>query len=461
MKKFTVTALLLVLPLIPEARKAAQSEISLLRTVTGVREFKNFQINPDRYVLSQMPERPWAPVIYDIAEDKKLQLPEISSMEGIPREPALPLGKERRYKMSELILKGEYFRWQAKQVVSFDGKTAGIMLVKEAVKKTTDGPPACPKCGNSARLLEQYHRYYCDACRSYVDEKDYTATFYEPLFAAYDLASGLVSWTAPLEIDLSNPMEQGGIEPLGYDHEGGYFYYSNRVFMYKNPRSSGQILIYRFNVNSRRVDWKYRVEAPVRHKGKTAGSYSMHYFASHDMKTIVFWEYDESYGVGTAKGWLNDPPARGYIVNTAARSHKEIPVMVTPYGHTVSRDNAYVAMGSNQLGSVELFESSSGKLVKKVNAGKAIYHIQQSPDGKKLYVFNRYAVEVYSFPDLKKIKTLPLTAVFPGITKLLVSEKVLSLDEGRHFVMGVMKKTSSGHWSSDLEGGFQVYRVGD
>jgi hypothetical protein len=69
---------------------------------------------------------------------------------------------------------------------------------------------------------------------------------------------------------------------------------------------------------------------------------------------------------------------------------------------------------------------------------------------------------VRNWPDLKFVKRIPLSKIFPGINKLLVSERMISLDRGRYAVIGILKKGKSGPWaSSDLKDGFHILELGD
>ena len=175
------------------------------------------------------------------------------------------------------------------------------------------------------------------------------------------------------------------------------------------------------------------------------------------MKHVFFWEYDEPGEDG--RGLLKKTTAQGVIVNTQTKEVVTFPTMITNYAQTVTHDEKHVLFGSNALGKIEMREIATGKRVKQVRTRKGLYHFLLSNSGDKLYAFNKNAIEVFRFPELKHIESIPLSQLIPGMTKMLVIGHPLTLNKGRLFIFHAMKKTNSGYWHKDRDNGFQMYGV--
>ncbi len=441
---------------------AAAPAVRLVRTVEGLKGFRETRVHPTRYVLSSSAGFPVTPAIYDIQASAVIPFPSIKSLDGLPQEPVLPGGKEHAYRKSSLILKGEYFSWSGAELVYYDGEKgkAGIFLEKHASIKTLQAEPKCPQCGGNTALVEQYGRYLCKSCRKYVPEDSYLKNVSIPHYAEVDLKGPSVKRLHEMKHEGFAPGEQEGVIPLGVDPSGRYLYYCNRIYFYRQEKTTGHILLYRASTSSGAVDWKYEIAVPVRVKGKAPLTYSMNYMASDDMSRILFWEYDEAGDGG--RGQLANPPAQAYVVNTTTRSHFTVPGLLTCYGQAFDRDGKYLVMGSNQTGELVRVDLAKKAIDLRVIGARSLFKLVVSPRQRHLYAFNKSSIEVRRWPDLALEKTLPFGSVIPGVRVLLASESMYATADGRFAVIGVLKKSANGPWfSSDLNAGFHLLSIED
>lgn len=460
-------SLLLAATLIAQGTGPAQPKgpaISLSRTLHDCWGFSETKIHPNRYVLTSMKDYVSPPQVYDIYADTFIPFPKIDAMPGLPAAPERPKGKDSQYKKSEMILKGDYWYWQHKEVVYFDqekGK-AGIVMEKEEIAVTKGVPPSCSLCKGPTALVPQYSRYLCNSCKQYVKESDYTAERETNYYAVVDTAAWRVTALHELKHEGYNADDQTGINPIGIDPSGTKFYYSNNIYFYKNEKSSGHLLLYRLDIPSGQVDLTMEVPVTVREKGNAPLTYSMHSMASADFRKIVFWEYDEASGIGSGKGFLSNPPAQVYVLDTASRDYFAAECPVTAYGQMVDRENKYLLLGSNQTGYIHRYNLALKKEEGKFKAGTTMYKMILSSGSKYLYVFNKKSVEVRSWPSMNALSTIPLSKIVPGVTVLLVSETVHATDDGKYAVFGLLKKAPNGPWwSSDKQDGFHLLSLGD
>ncbi len=436
--------------------------VKIVKTVHGVNRFEKNIIHRERYILSRSLTRPFAPVIYDIKSDKLITLPPVEKLRGLPPEPEIQRGKGYRERRLKLIMEKRFWKWSTKKIVSFDPEKgrAGIYLEKEGTVKAVSGNPPCSGSREESKFIEKYQRYYCYGTRKYVDTKEYLKDYSIPYFAVLDLKSSRVTKLTQLSTEGFAGNEQDGIHPLGVTDDGRYFYYSNRVFFYRLKKTTGQILLYKFDIDKGKNVWNYRIKVPVRSKGNTAGAYSINYYASPDLSRIVFWEYDERKS--GSSGWLSNPPARAYVVNTEERSHFSINAPLTPYGHIIDWNNNYLLMGSNQTGIIHRIDLKKKREDRKIKSAKSMFFMALSSGSPYLYIFTKYNVEVRNWPEMKLVKSIPLSGIFPGINKLLVSEGMITLNRGKLAVIGVLKVKRDGPWaSSDLDDGFHILKLGD
>ncbi|MCP4130887.1 MAG: hypothetical protein GY754_07880 [bacterium] len=441
----------------------AKPGIKIIKTVHGCKRFLKERVHPNRYIVSTSQSRPYSPVIYDIQKNKTISLPSIDKIPGLPVAIKIPRGSRNRYKRNGLTLAGKNWRWYDKKIVYYNEEkgVAGIFLDQKKKRKIVQGNPPCPD-GSSSRLVAKYNMYLCDSTRKYVKEKVYIGSVHVQYYAELDLKSRQIRSMTPLERNWNDPNEQEGVQPIGVDPEGKYFYYFNKVFFYKKKQTPGHILLHRFNIEEKKVDWKYTVPVPVRYKGKTAPTYGISAMFSDDFSKIFFREYDQGMDYKPSVGWLKNPTARGYIVDTLKKSHITIGIPVTAYGQCFDRENKYLIVGSNQTGNLHRYDLATGKETRKIKSMKSIFKIILSPNSRYLYIFTKYGVEVRSWPTLKKVRTIPLRKIFPGITKLLVGETINVTADGKFAVIGILKKGKRGPWaSSDRDDGFYLLSIGD
>jgi|GEM_PF-1267029 len=444
---------------------AGKPGITIIKTVHGCKRFEHQQIHPNRYILSKGTTRPWAPVIYDIQTNRKINLPAIENLSGIEKPiniQNLPRAN-RRYIINGLKLEGKYWRWNDKKIVHYNPETGtiGLYLAQNKTVKTVSGNPPCID-GSVSRFISQYNMYYCARNRKYVNKKNYLKQVNNSYYAEMDLKSKKLNWMTPLERNWNHPMEQKGVLPIGVDPSGSYFYYFNRIYFLNKKKTPGHIILHRFNIKKRKVDWKHTIKVPVRYKGRTASTYSISSFTSSDFSHIVFLEYDEGPHNNPAKGSLFGPKAQGYVVNTETRSHISLSIPVTSYGRLIDRKKKYLFLGSNQLATIFRYDLATGKLTNKVRSGRNIFKLIESPNSKYVYVFHKTGVDAFALDTMKKIKTIPLHKIFPGITTLLVSESMYVSNDGKHAAMGILKKKRNGPWaSSDMNDGFHLLKIED
>ncbi len=436
--------------------------VKILKTIHGCRRFKITRIHPNRYILSTSLINPFPPpIIYDIYEERLIKLKSLRGIAGLPVPPNIPFTKENRAEISRLKLTGRYWQWRSDELVYYnpEKKTAGILLVKSETVKTVQGNPHCSRCNQPTKLIEKYQRYYCYKCRKYVEEKEYLKEVKTYIYANMDPTSGRVTWMASLG--------HKWISSIGVDPGGNYFYFADTINFYKRDKTPDRFGLYRLNLKTRRVDWKYIIPISIRYKKSSASTYAINIFSAPDLSKIVFWEYDheERYDEGGKRVWrgyLSNPSAQAYVVDVASRKHFSIAIPVTPYGHLIDRDNRYIVLGSNQKGTLHRINLKSRKEDLRIRSTKGIFKLILSASSRYLYVFTKRSVEVRRWPSLKMVRRLPLSKVFPGIKKLLVSENVYSTQDGRFAAIGILKKGQSGPWAaSDHDDGFHLLMIGD
>ena len=458
-------ALAIILSFLPPAGGQTGPTIKIFRTVHDCQQFEETQVHPNRYVLSKGASAPWAPVIFDIETGKAAALPPLDTLPGVPRPVVIKApGREAEYERNRLTLEGKYWTWREKQVVFYDAARgrAGLHLSQYRPVKFTTGDPVCKSCGGETKLIEQFGRFYCAQCTKYVDEKDYIRNTYVSFYADLDLAAMAVTSITELERNWDAQKEVEGIRIIGVDPEGAYLYYSNNIYFYGIDKTSGRIILHRFNIASRAVDWRYTVPAPVRLKSGAAPSYAVNEFHTPDLKKILFWEYDEGWAEHPGRGWLANPGPQGIVVDTAARSHLAVPITVTPYGQAFSRDGKYLLLGSNQTGVIHKISLESKREEARVQASRSIFKLIFPPASRTLLSFNKKSVEVFSWPELKKLKTIPLGSFLPGVKDLLVSEPMLVTADGRYAVISVLEPTGNGPWwAAKRNDGFHLLQITD
>ncbi len=458
-------ALPLLLSLLHSADGQTGTAIKISRTVHECRQFDDTRIHPNRYILSKGKTAPWAPIIYDIETGKIAALPPLDTLPGVPQPVKIQAqGREANYERSKLILEGAYWTWSEKQVVYYDaprGK-AGLHLSQFKPVKFTPGVPSCKSCGGETKLVEQFGRYFCASCRIYADEKDYIRHTYISFYADLDLASNTVIAITELERNWDNSKEVEGIRIIGVDPGGAFLYYFNNIYFYGAEKTSGRIILQRFNIASRAVDWQYTIPAPVRAKNAAAATYAVNAFHSPDMKKIFFWEYDEGWAEHPDRGWLMNPAPQGWVVDTAARSQFSIPIPVTPYGQAFSRDGKYLLLGSNQTGNIHKINLETGREEMRVPGPRSTFKLIFPPASRALLSFNKKGVEVYSWPEMKKIKTIPMGGILPGVRELLVAEPVFVTADGRYAAISVLEPTGNGPWwAAKTDDGFHLLQITD
>ena len=438
--------------------------VKIAATVRNCSQFEEIQVHPSRYVLSKAQASPFNPVIYDIETRRLISLPALDTLPGLPRPAKITAtGSNAAYERSRLTLQGNYWSWSDKKVVFFDAASgrAGIYLSQFKPVKFVSGAPLCRSCGGASRYIEQYGRYYCDACRKYVDEKDYIRNTYVSFYGEMDPASGRLLWITELERDWKAPGEAEGIRVIGVDPGGNHLYYCNNIYFYNSTRTTGHIIVHRFNIASRSVDWKYEIKIPVREKEK-APSYAVNPVHSPDFRHIYFWEYDEGWPEHPAKGYLSNPGPTGWVVDTAARSHFSFPVPVTPYGSAFSRDGKYLVIGSNQTGAIHKISLEKKVEAQRVQASGAIFKFIFTPASRYLLSFTKTGAEVFTWPELKKMKTIPMGSIIPGVQQLLVSEPMYGSADGKYGVLSILEKADNGPWwSGKRDDGFYLMEIGD
>lgn len=436
--------------------------VRILKTIHSCRQFKITPIHPNRYILSSSRIHPFPPpVIYDIYAQKLIKLQPLGRIPGLPVPPDIPDTKENRAEINRLKLAGQYWQWSSDELIYYKPEkgTAGILLVKTNTVKTVKGNPLCTGCNKQSKLIEKYQRYYCYECRKYVEESEYLRDIQTYLYANLDLKSDRVTWMASLG--------HTWIRSIGVDPRGNYFYFADTINFYQREKTPDHLTLYRLNLRTRKLDWRYAVPISIRYKKSSASTYAVNFFPSPDFKRIVFWEYDheERYDEGGKRVWrgfLSNPPAQAYVIDVPSRRHFSVAIPVTPYGHLIDRHNRYMVLGSNQKGTLHRINLKSRREDRRVRSKKGIFKIILSARSRYLYVFTKSSVEVRRWPSLRMVRRLPLSRIFPGIQKLLVSENVFATQDGRFAAIGVLKRGKNGPWAaSDHDDGFHLLMIGD
>ncbi len=438
--------------------------IKVIASVHECSKFEETLVHPNRYILSKEKGSPFAPRIYDIQTGKLLSFPPFDTLLGVPQPGKVKsTGTDAVYERSRLKLEGKYWTWNDRQVKYYDASKgrAGLYFSQNKSVKFIPGNPQCKSCSGTSRLVEIYGRYYCDACKKYVDEIDYIKDIYVSYYIEVDLASNRAISMTELERNWTNPLEQEGVNILGVDPEGKYLYYSNNIFFYKKEASTGQILVHRFNISKRAVDWRYTINVPVRKKDKAPGTYAINSVNSPDFTKILFWEYDE-LGDTPGRGWLENPGTQGWILDLSSGSHFSVPINVTSYGQVFSRDGKYLILGSNQLGILQVINLEKKAEEKRVQVSGSIFKLIFSPGSKYLLSFNKRNVEVFAWPDMKKSGTIPMEMIIPGVKELLVSEPMYVSADSKYAAISILEKAKDGPWWSGRDDdGFHLLQISD
>ena len=443
-------------------QKLRGPNIRILKTIHSCRQFKITPIHPNRYILSSGKAHHFPPpVIYDIYTLKLIKLRPLRETPGLPVPPNIPDTRENRAEINRLKLAGKYWEWSSDELICYrpEKDTAGMLLVRTNTVKTVKGNPLCRGCSKQAKLIKKFQRYYCYDCRKYVEESEYLGDVQTYLYANLDLKSNRVTWMASLG--------HTWIRGIGVDPRGKYFYFADTINFYHREKTPDRLTLYRLNLRTRKVNWRYTVPISIRYKKSSPSTYAINFFPSSDFTRIVFWEYDheECYEEGGKRVWrglLSNPPAQAYVINVPRRRHFSIAIPVTPYGHLIGRHNRYMVLGSNQKGTLHRINLKSGREDRRVRSRKGIFKLILSARSRYLYVFTKRSVEVRRWPSLRMVKRLPLSRIFPGIQKLLVSENVFATQDGRFAAIGILKRGKSGPWAaSDHDDGFHLLMIGD
>lgn len=438
--------------------------LKLSKIVHSCKQFQAVHLHPARYIATNSKELPWPPAVYDIETGALVQFPVLDKLPGLPQPPPVKAtGQQAGYERNRLKVRGDYWTWNEKRLVRYDPArgTAGLFLSQDRTVKIIDGAPACSSCRGVTEFIEQYGRYYCRACRKYVDEKDYLRDTVVSYYAELDLASRTVTWLKELERAWGDA-ELSGVRVIGCDPAGKYFYYSNHNYFYKRDRTTGRLYLNRFNIAAKKVDWQYTVPVPVRTKDAAAGTYDINVEPAPDFSRFLFWEYDEAWAETPGAGFLKKPGPLGFVVNVEDRNHFSIAIPVTPYGIAFNREGTHLVIGSNQTGGIHRIS-----LAKKIEEGRTqaaptIAKMLFTPKSKYLISINKRTIEVFAWPAMTKVQSLTWGQVIPGVKELLTAEQMHVMGDGRHAVIGALKPSGNGPWySADLNDGFTLLQVNE
>lgn len=440
MKAVTLLLILSLLITLGFTQDKAGPGIKIARAVHNCRQFSEHLVHPTGFVVTSATNYNRGPVLYDIEAGKLIQLPLLKELPGVPEETAAKPGSDE-YKKQKL--EGGLWKWGFYTRILTWAPEAGyadILYIKDATVRTVEGEPDCPKCGEKSKLVEKYQRYYCYGCKKYVDEKDYLKDVQTYFIGRYDIKKKKV--TEMNEVDAPN------MRYLIKSPDSRYYYFSSQLFFYGDEVTKiDKVSVVRYSVEKGKIDWKHTFKVVKRVKSEDLPSHSLSAEISPDGKKLIFIEYDE--------GMLKEPGPRAYFLDVESKEVVTVPVPPTAYGRAFDRQSRWLFLGSNQKGTVHRYDLATGKEELKIQAAGTIFHFVISPQSKYLFVFNKTKVEVRAYPDLKLIKTIPLSAIFKGVNQLLVSEQMITTEDGKYSVIGILK-TDSQWASSDLEDGFYL-----
>jgi hypothetical protein len=220
------------------------------------------------------------------------------------------------------------------------------------------------------------------------------------VYAVWDLKKQWFTWARPI----ADTDDRRLLVPVGTDPSGQHFYYA--LFRYTEPGSGivSRLELSRIKLDGFEDRWAHTIELPQQ-RGATVSTYAV--FPSPDFSRFIYPEYSEGSG--------RHKPADAYVIESATKRHFTVPIPVTPYGVAWDREGRSFAIGSNQTGQIVRIDVASKKQVGTAKGPTQITKMVISPHAKWLYVFARSKpIAVFSWPDLKPAKSIPLAALFPG-----------------------------------------------
>ncbi len=188
---------------------------------------------------------------------------------------------------------------------------------------------------------------------------------------------------------------------VGTDPTGGHLYVLNK----KTKRPDGKVTA---SVRVVRVDPKTGgprtlvafTTAPRNNPGLSVGG---HTHLSRDGRLLAIAEYLES-----PKG-----EAKVHVVDLAKARKVSFPTPATTYGVAISPDNQTLLLGSNRLGTLELWDLKSGKRLKKARGVKRLHKAFFSADGARVWVAGKGGrLAGYDAKTLKRRETRGLKDLF-------------------------------------------------
>jgi hypothetical protein len=257
---------------------------------------------------------------------------------------------------------------------------------------------------------------------------------YRTHFAHWDLASGSIDWTVPLQAE----EDRHGRAAIGIDPTGHYFYFAETTFTHEpanpyEPAPMAAWTIRRLDVMTRTVDWSHTIPLPGRDQTKQAllGGLSVH--SSPDFTRFAITEYCEpSHGKVS-------PPPQAWVVDVPSSSHWAFEIPRLPYGVTFDRQNRFLVIGSHNEGKLFRYNLATRKRDMVVGSIPAIQRAFTSADNRTLYVLSRHQIEQRSWPDLKPLRAYVPQALAPG-QSFFEPEGLAIMPDGRSLVMNETDK---------------------
>ncbi|MBU1238326.1 hypothetical protein KKF84_09165 [Myxococcota bacterium] len=428
---------------------AKKPGIKTVRHVKGFK-FQPFQVNTSRYLTATPDYYQYAPQIIDVITGKKVTLPDLLKLPGVPRPPRVAYGAGFYERARILKEQGKYWAWYSKQFIYYNApkQLAGVWLVRSDYPGTGKGRARCPK-GGPAIFMPFKGKHFCPESGTYLSHTQ----FREVKRAWYyhlDLKNKKVAWRVKVGDDAMRPMVMNA--------SGSALMLHTHFFAKSKKAGPSTVTFHRLNLKTRKLDWKHTVTLPTRFKRGTLHHPGLSFHVSKEMTKIFMCEYDEK-DRRHPSGYLKSPTARGYIIDISKRKHHTITVPVTTYGYVFDDTSEYLYISSHQLGTILKIHTATGKVISKTSTHRQTYKLLISPSGKYLYSFHFGGIRIFEAATMKRVNDLPLSRLAPGTSRLIATARVLPFTTG-HFIMPLIDKIKGSSAAiSSSKPGFTLYKI--
>lgn len=251
-------------------------------------------------------------------------------------------------------------------------------------------------------------------------------------YIAFDPKTGELDWSLLLEQAEGSRAQHHdyylvsvGPEPGGQRH---WF-----CSMWRIPTSDGKqlarIRLLSVDIQKRAIDFDHRFDTPPSENKRVASGLRID--AGPRFRFFSFREYSE-------KG---DPQARMHVLDTTDKTHFSLPVPPTPYGCAIDRQGHFMAVASNQMGLLTLYDLRAKKQVRQVQCVRKIHKLVLSADDKRLFAFaHGRQAEIRAWPSLKRLERVQAKKAFSDKEDYFSPEVAVSSADGKIILLPPTKE---------------------